>query len=87
MADKKSAAAHIVDRVLFESGSDTAGLLEFQRRSITRFGMLGDGRISSDRSYKIPSALQFIAKRLGGVKIVFCFPHLTRGGVGCDDGE
>jgi hypothetical protein len=42
IADKKSAAADIVDRVLFEPDPYVLGLLESQRCGITRFGMLGD---------------------------------------------
>jgi len=70
MAYEQRAAADKVDGVLFELDSDLAGLLEFQRRSITWFGVLGDWRVSGDRSYELPSALQFGAKSLVGCSFV-----------------
>ncbi len=70
IADKERAAAHIIDRVLFEPDSDLAGLLEIQRSGITRFGVPGDWRVSGDRSNKLPSALQFGAKSLARCSVV-----------------
>ena len=42
MADEQRAAAHIIDRVLLEPGSDLAGLLELQGRGKPRLGVPRD---------------------------------------------
>lgn len=87
MTDEQRSAAHKVDGILLEPGSDLAGLLELQRRGIPRLGVSGDWRVSRDRSDELPTALKFGAKSLTGGSAVLCRPHFARGSMGRDDGE